>query len=143
MKKNYVVTEVKAVFNGIPDLPQKEALSLNDILASLPNLFKGTSYEADTYEVSFLGYFKTKAVVFVNSPVDRQLSYTPITAYSYYGLFKVNGELILISFRTSLSAMIFIVKMGRTDGQSDELIFEKHELVGNSGIMVKRSILSL
>ena len=79
--KKYIVTEVKAAFDGIVNLPQKENLSLEDIQQSLPNILAGTSYEADTYEVIFHGYFKTKAVVFVNSYEDKNLSFSPIAAY--------------------------------------------------------------
>ena len=56
--KKYIVTEVKAAFDGIANLPQKENLSLEDIQQSLPNILAGTSYEADTYEVIFHGYFR-------------------------------------------------------------------------------------
>ena len=117
--KKYIVTEVKAAFDGIVNLPQKENLSLEDIQQSLPNILAGTSYEADTYEVIFHGYFKTKAVVFVNSYEDKKLSFSP---------------------------MIFVVRLESIDDRVTRMqnMFEKHELQKNSsGIMVKRSILSV
>ena len=58
--KKYIVTEVKAAFDGIVNLPQKENLSLEDIQQSLPNILAGTSYEADTYEVISTGILRLK-----------------------------------------------------------------------------------
>lgn len=147
--KKYIVTEVKAAFDGIVNLPQKENLSLEDIQQSLPNILAGTSYEADTYEVIFHGYFKTKAVVFVNSYEDKKLSFSPIAAYSFFGLFEINGERVLVSFRdprTPVKAKIFVVRLENIDDRVTRMqnMFEKHELQKNSsGIMVKRSILSV
>lgn len=109
----------------------------------------GTSYEADTYEVIFHGYFKTKAVVFVNSYEDKKLSFSPIAAYSFFGLFEINGERVLVSFRdprTPVKAKIFVVRLESIDDRVTRMqnMFEKHELQKNSsGIMVKRSILSV
>lgn len=131
--KKYIVTEVKAAFDGIANLPQKENLSLEDIQQSLPNILAGTSYEADTYEVIFHGYFKTKAVVFVNSYEDKKLSFSPIAAYSFFGLFEINGERVLVSFRdprTPVKAKIFVVRLESIDDRVTRMqnMFEKHEL---------------
>jgi len=52
MKKKYVVSEVMAAFKGIPNLPQKETLSLKDIQSSLPNVLTGTAYEAEQHRKS-------------------------------------------------------------------------------------------
>ena len=132
--KKYIVTEVKAAFDGIANLPQKENLSLEDIQQSLPNILAGTSYEA---------------VVFVNSYEDKKLSFSPIAAYSFFGLFEINGERVLVSFRdprTPVKAKIFVVRLESIDDRVTRMqnMFEKHELQKNSsGIMVKRSILSV
>lgn len=143
MKKKYVVSEVMAAFKGIPNLPQKETLSLKDIQSSLPNVLTGTAYEADAYEVSFLGYFKTKAIAFVNTLEDKKFSFSPIAAYTYYGLFEINKVRILVSFRASQTAVIFVVKLEKCgDNIADKVVFEPHELTGNRCIMVKRTILA-
>ena len=143
MKKKYVVSEVMAAFKGIPNLPQKETLSLKDIQSSLPNVLTDTAYEADAYEVSFLGYFKTKAIAFVNTLEDKKFSFSPIAAYTYYGLFEINKVRILVSFRASQTAVIFVVKLEKSgEDITDKVVFEPHELTGNRCIMVKRAILA-
>ncbi len=143
MKRKYVVAEVMAAFKGIPNLPQKETLSLKDIQSSLPNVLTGTAYEADAYEVSFLGYFKTKAIAFVNTLEDKKFSFSPIAAYTYYGLFEINKVRILVSFRASQTAVIFVVKLQEyLNGVTEGVVFDRHELTGNRCIMVKRTILA-
>ena len=139
MKKYYRVSEVKSSFLGIPNLPQKETLTLDDILSSLPSLFTRTPYEADAYEVSFMGYFKTYGLLEVKE--DHTFRLTPTGIYAYYGLFKINEHQILICFRASSSAVVFLVN-GENCNENKGCVLEKHTLIGKSGIMVKRSILA-
>lgn len=140
MMKYYRVTEVKAAFYGIPNLPQKETLSLEDILSSLPAVLTRTPYEADTYEVSFLGYLKAYGLLEVTEEHTFRLA--PMGIYTYYGLFKVNEHQILVSFRASSSAVVFLVS-GEESNQNKGCMLESHTLSGKSRIMVKRSILAL
>lgn len=142
--KNFIVTEVKAVFEGISGLPHKENLTLQDIQESLPNVLKWSSFEADTYEVTFLDYFRTKAIVYVHSDTDKELSFSPIAAYSFFALFEVNRQKILVSFshvKTAFKAKVFMVDI-EENLDSAPYLFVKHELKSGAGIMVKREILS-
>lgn len=143
--KNFEVTEVKAVFEGISGLPQKENLTLNDIQESLPNVLKWTALEADTYEVTFIDYFRIKAVVYVKSAEDKVLSYSPIASYSFFALFEVNHEKLLVSFsnvKTIFKAKVFMIKV-REDLTSAPYLFVKHEISRGGGILVQRQILSI
>ena len=126
----YEIKNVKASFAGIAELPQKEMVSLEDIQAALPSVFKRTEFEADFYGVEFLGFLKAKAKI-----VEGQVKKSSV--WNFYALFKINDERVLVSFRKDVAHHVFVVSL--TKGST----FEKHTIPPKGRIVVQREVLAL